>query len=847
MDVTDDGVTVAREDTPRWVSPRPLFAGVAVDRAVDVALDGCGNRFLLSSAGDVYRQHVGEERVDELGCLWRPGEDPRAIAVTAETIYVAWGEPASVQVFSRTQGTTRRFLEVSDPVAFSRLGDQVCLLDRGERRGAGTVYGLQAGTPDRTLVTGLYDPRDIAVDDVGTLSVLDRQVRDDPDAPERYLVRTFDSGTYADGPVSAVDAVRVGPYGFQVGDTEERFVPSAIAVAGDGHLVAGVSPDASGERTLFRYRPTEAAFERQSAYRRGCVALSAPTGTDELIAIDGDGGVTALEPVYDTVRDGEEGHVGHLVTRHDAGEFETQWHRVSLDVDPGGPGTQVRLHYRATDDDQPVAPDPDPRESVAVAAIDGIGPRYARRLRAAGIETVADLLAHEPTAVAAILGVEEVSVPVTRAEEWLAETESLLEASDAGDEPPDLEAIDGIGPTYATRMRDAGVDDLPALVSFDAEAVADLATGELLDVSSTRVETWQAAGASMVPADPALHEQDWETVTPANPTEVLLPDAEGRYLWIDVELAATVGDAPTVSTVTAEAPRQSYLAELPAIYREDEASATFLEQYLALFESVFTDVEDGIADLTRYLDADGIPDHLAWLGIWLATETGEHWPEGARRAFIEHAPELYRARGTRAGLQAAIDLYLAYADVDLVDWASWERAMARERDWLDGLVDDGVLTESEADAIVGRYDDIVDGDDGPLVEIVEAHDLACGDEGPTQVAYSRLLSCEVGFLVLLDPALSDADVAAIERIVAHHEPAHASGQAVDLDHRAVLAGTDEADGRGYHTYLGINATLPEPRFELSAAGLGQETVLGEREPYGEFDYSARLGTDAHIS
>ncbi len=843
--VTDDGVTVAREETPRWVSPRQLFSDVTVDRAVDVAVDGCGNRYLLSAAGDVYRQHVGEERVDELGCLWRPGEDPRAIAVTGETIYLAWGEPARVQVFSRTQGTTRRFVEVTDPVGFARLGDQVCLLDRGDRCGAGTVSGFQAGAPDRSLVTGLYDPMDLAIDDAGTLSVLDRQVRDDPNASERHLVRVFESGSDAREPMRAVDAVRVGPYGFRIRDTAERFVPSAIAVAGEGALVTGVSPQASGQHTLFRYRPADAAFERQAAYRRGCVALSAPTGTDELIAIDGDGNVTALEPVYDTVRDAAGGHVGHLVTRHDIGEFETQWHRVSLDADLGGPGTQVRLHYRASDDDQPAAPDPEPRAFVDVATIDGIGSSYARRLRAAGIETATDLLEHDSTTVAAILGVEEVDVPVSRAEAWLAEAESLLAGSD--DEPPELEAVSGIGPTYASRIRDAGVDNLAALVAFDAAEVADLATGELLDVSPKRVETWQAEATSMVPADPALHEQDWETVTPANPTEVLLPAAEGRYLWIDVELVATVGDSPTVSAVTAEAPRQSYLAELPAIYRDDPASAAFVEQFLALFESVFTDVEAGIEDLTRYMDAQGIPDHLAWLGSWLATETGEHWPEGARRAFIEHAPELYRARGTRAGLRAAIDLYLEHAAVELISWESWDRALARERERLDELVDRGTLTEREADAVVGRYDEIVDADDEPLVEIVEAHDLECMDEGATQVAYDRLLSSEAGFLVLLDPALSDEDVAAIERIVAHHEPAHASGQAVDLDDRAVLAGTDEVDERGYHTYLGINATLPEPRFELEAAGLGQETILGESEPYGRLDYRARLGEDAHIS
>lgn len=845
VDVTDDGVSVARETTPRWISPQPLFEGVTVDPAVDVAVDDCGNRYLLSAAGDVFRQYAGETTADELASLWRPGDDARAIAVAPETIYLAWGEPARIQVYSRTQGATRRFVDVVDPVGFARLGDQVYLLDRGERRGTGTVHGFQTATADRTLVDGLYDPVDLAVDEAGTLYVLDRQVRDDPDEPEQFLVRVFDPESYADGPVRSVDAVRVGPYGFRVRTTGESFVPSAIAVAGEGNLVAGVSPDASGQQTLFRYRPADAAFERQAAYRRGCVALTAPPGSDELLAIDGDGTVTTLDPTYDVVRDGDAGHVGHLVTRHDAGEAGVQWHRVSLDAELGAPGTQVVLHYRATDHDQPPAPDPDARVAADVAAVDGIGPNYARRLRAAGIETVADLVARDPTAIAAILGVEEIDVPVARAEAWLRDATSLLAASDG--ESLELEAVDGIGPAYAARIRDAGVETLAELVEFDAAEIAGLATGELLDVSPERVETWQARAAPMVPSDPMLHDQSWETVTPPNPTEVLLPEAEGRYLWIDVELAATANDSPTVSAVTAEAPRQSYIDELPAIYRADEDGAEFLEQFLALFESVFTDVEQDIDDLTRYLDAQGIPDHLSWLGSWLGTESAAHWPAGARRAFIEHAPELYRLRGTRAGLRAAIDLYLEHADVEGSTPASWDRALARERRNLADLVARGVLTEREADAIEGRYADAVGVDDEPLVEIVEHHDLECADEGPTRVAYDRLLSCPQGFLVLLDPSLPDSAVAAIERIVAHQEPAHASGRAVDLDHRAVLAGTDENDERGYHTYLGINATLLAPRFELDEAGLGQETVLREREPFGQLDYRARLGEDAHIS
>ncbi|AZH24729.1 PASTA domain-containing protein [Haloplanus aerogenes] len=54
--------------------------------------------------------------------------------------------------------------------------------------------------------------------------------------------------------------------------------------------------------------------------------------------------------------------------------------------------------------------------------------------------------------------------------------------SDAG---PALEAVDGIGPTYADRLREAGITDLSALLDREPAAVADITRA-----STSRVEDW---------------------------------------------------------------------------------------------------------------------------------------------------------------------------------------------------------------------------------------------------------------------------------------------------------------------------------------------------------------------
>jgi len=55
----------------------------------------------------------------------------------------------------------------------------------------------------------------------------------------------------------------------------------------------------------------------------------------------------------------------------------------------------------------------------------------------------------------------------------------------------DLEALDGVGPTYAGRLREAGIESVGDLAAADAAALADEA-----DVSVNRLEDWieQARG-----------------------------------------------------------------------------------------------------------------------------------------------------------------------------------------------------------------------------------------------------------------------------------------------------------------------------------------------------------------
>jgi phage tail-like protein len=836
------------DETPPQPGPESLAL-------IDIAVDDCGHLYLLTEGGDVNVYDPANHVLVRRGCLFSDAGEPRAIAVTEQSLYVARADPGAIHAYSRQLGQTKWILErgIVDPVAFVRDGDEVHLLDRGANPGRGHLGRVVEAAAVETIVTGLREPIDADFDDAGTLYVLESQLRDgspDDDSPEdrRYLVRRFDPRALDRPPVPAAETVWIPPDAFRIHDTGEPFVPGCLAAGAAGEVIVGVAPDSDSERWLLGYRPDEAAFDYHARFSEGCRVLLADRRHDErrLFLVDGERRLFGVDAVAATRRDRVTGRFeGYLRTHFDAGTEGTQWHRLRLDGNQNA-DTSVRLHYRAVDVEppQPASTDPD-AERGALRTVSGIGRRTAWRLRRAGIPDLAALVDRDPETIAIILGTEEIRVGTDRVADWQARAESLLD--DASTDETDLQLVDGIGPIRASRLRAAGVTTLTEFVSLKSHVISGLLTRELQAVPIERIEEWferARARLAQLPDEPGFAvDEEWTTVSTTRPRDVLLEEATGRYLQVQLDLVGTTYDSPLVASLDASHPRRSYADELPAVYREQHGE--FLERFLALFERIFTDVDGGIDDLTRYLDPAAIPaepGHLEWLGGFLATEMDEGWPTAAKREFVERAPELYRNRGTRRGLLAAIDVYLNHVEVRR---SSWDRALRRERARLDRLVERGYLSSQEATAKLDQLRALSASDDEPLVRIVEHAELECIDDPEVRELYSRVISCPEGFLVLCHPRLGDEQFRAIGRIVRSQQPAHASGRAVALRHLTVLPG---ADGRrGYHSYLGINTVLESHGFELEDATLGQDTRLESREAHATLGVRSRLDEDARIS
>lgn len=148
-------------------------------------------------------------------------------------------------------------------------------------------------------------------------------------------------------------------------------------------------------------------------------------------------------------------------------------------------------------------------------------------------------------------------------------------------------------------------------------------------------------------------EVPWVELGPYETHELLFQAAKGRYLQIAVELTGDARVTPRLRALRAWYPRFSYLDRyLPAVYREDEASASFLDRYLANVEGMSTAIEDRIAAAQVLLSPQTAPpEALDWLAGWFALSFDPLWDERRRRLFLANAMTFFQSRGTIRGVE----------------------------------------------------------------------------------------------------------------------------------------------------------------------------------------------------
>jgi len=301
--------------------------------------------------------------------------------------------------------------------------------------------------------------------------------------------------------------------------------------------------------------------------------------------------------------------------------------------------------------------------------------------------------------------------------------------------------------------------------------------------------------------------EDPSPAKPRMPSDVpdrLVFSPPGRYLRLKLTLGSDGSATPSVHAIRIYYPRASYLDLLPRIYRRDQESAFFLEHFLALFEHVFTDIEDRYELFTRQLNPDAAPlEVLNWLACLIDLSFDPSWPLERRRALVQAAMELYATRGTPRGLARYVEIYTGRAPVILESFL--ERPLQPAFLGLPG-------------AFLGSTTHL-----GPPAK----------DDTAEELFLSRWAH-RFTVLVFLDDACDEeVTLGVVDRIVTVNKPAHTvhALRPIRADARVgaarlgidVMLGTREAA----RTVLGGCA---DPTGLESGSVLGGDAVLGESRP-----------------
>lgn len=149
-----------------------------------------------------------------------------------------------------------------------------------------------------------------------------------------------------------------------------------------------------------------------------------------------------------------------------------------------------------------------------------------------------------------------------------------------------------------------------------------------------------------------------EAATPIQ--EGLVQSRGGRFLRLRLELAGDTMDTPSVRAVRVHFPRKTWLELLPAVFSDDEARRWFLDRFLAIFHTPWSELQYQIDTFARYLDPSTVPaPFLDWLAAWLGQPLEGTWTPGENRRLLEATPGLLPERGTVGALRRFARIYLA--------------------------------------------------------------------------------------------------------------------------------------------------------------------------------------------
>ena len=174
--------------------------------------------------------------------------------------------------------------------------------------------------------------------------------------------------------------------------------------------------------------------------------------------------------------------------------------------------------------------------------------------------------------------------------------------------------------------------------------------------------------------------------------DILLHSLEGRYLWFLLEVYPQGTGQTQLGNFMVYFPAESWMADLPELYHKEMPNDSFLDRFLAIYQSIYDDISWQIKEYVHCLDPMvAEPDLLHWVASWLGVEEPYMWTEGQLRHLLAHTKDFFEARGTGRGIEMFVELYTGETPY-VIEWQDWAELPDSHRRLLKSLYEDDPLS-----------------------------------------------------------------------------------------------------------------------------------------------------------
>jgi len=305
----------------------------------------------------------------------------------------------------------------------------------------------------------------------------------------------------------------------------------------------------------------------------------------------------------------------------------------------------------------------------------------------------------------------------------------------------------------------------------------------------------------------------------------------GRYLGVRIQLNGEGRNTPEIAGLRVYASRFSYVQRyLPEVYHEgkfglaadqegDSSRRDFLERFVNLFEAQFTRMEDRIANAYLLTRPESSPDDsLDWLGGWIGVSPNSYPPD-RRRARLEAIPDLYRKRGTGAGVAKALDVatngMCSRGAIIVIEDFRLRHLFATILGADLSIKNDPLLPgySASSNSIVGNA--LFLGDPGVQAELQALFEKDLQIPGGAQAAQAFYEQLAHRMTVFVHNQVENVNLNLVKRIVEAEKPAHVQA-VVRIATQPFMIGL--ASLLGINTYLGPQPPRNPARVDVSEVG-----------------------------